>query len=438
MHLLPRDRIIVPPNRQRRNIAPGPLKELIESIRTKGLLHPIVVRRVEHEGQHDTFQLVAGERRLRAIEALNEENAPFRCDSFLVPPNNTSIPCNFIAELPPLLIREAELEENLLRTDLTWQEEQTSIAELHAMRQEQNGKVQTLQETAEELISHRGTGHPIAVVREITRAQVVSRHLSDPRVAAARNANEAFQIVSRQMEGEFSAALAAKLTSAPSPHTLHIGSMEDVFPTLPPSHYDTIIADPPYGVGADDFGDAGSSHTYDDSPERALSLAEVVFREGFRVAKAQSILFMFCDVDLFPQLRSMSTSHGWKPFRTPLIWFKGTNVGNVPWPHRGPRRSYEIILYANKGDRPWTKLVIDTITDYPAQRSSGSHAAGKPAALYSHLLSCSGTAGDRVLDPCCGGGPIFPAANRLTMQATGIEKDPSFEAQIRGRMTGKE
>lgn len=438
MHLHPRDQIIVPENRQRRTILAGPLHELAHSIRTKGLLHPIVVRPVEAGPGPQQYQLVAGERRLRAMDFLRESDIPFRCDAFLLPPQEHLIPCTYIAELDSIAMKEAELEENLLRSDLSWPERVQAIAELHQMRQEQTNGQQTLKETAQELIQVRQTGHPVAVVREITRAQVVARHLSNPQVAAARNENEAFQIVSRQMEGEFAAALAKKVGGAPSPHTLHIGRMEDVFPTLPPSFFDTIIADPPYGVNADDFGDAGSSHTYDDSPERALSIAETIFREGYRVAKAQSILFMFCDVDLFPQLRSMCSSHGWKPFRTPLIWFKGTNVGNVPWPNLGPRRSYEFILYANKGDRPWTKLVADTIIDIPAVRVSGGHAAGKPVALYRHLLSCSGTAGDRVLDPCCGGGPIFAAANGLTMQASGIEKDPSFEAQIRGRMTGKE
>jgi ParB-like chromosome segregation protein Spo0J/DNA modification methylase len=433
MHLLPRSSIIVPPNRQRRTILPGPLKELAESVRTKGLLHPIVVR----QRSETEFQLVAGERRLRAIDYLHEDSAsPFYCDNILI--EDDSIPCTLTSELDELSLREAELEENLLRTDLSWQDRQTAIAELHTMRQDQNGEKQTLKATATEIIATRQAGHPVAVVREITRAQIISRHLDNPAVANARNENEAFQIISRQMEGEFSAALSRKLTNAPSPHTFHLGDLNAILPTLPNGYFDTIIADPPYGIGADDFGDAGSAHLYHDSPELSLALCRVIAEEGFRVAKPQSHAYVFCDIDLFTSLRAMFAAAGWKPFRTPLIWFKGTNIGNTPWPHLGPRRSYELIFYANKGQRPWTKLVPDTITDIPATRTSGGHAAGKPAALYSSLLSCSGTAGDRVLDPCCGSGSIFAAANRLTMQATGIEIDPTFKATIQARMSGKE
>jgi len=54
------------------------------------------------------------------------------------------------------------------------------------------------------------------------------------------------------------------------------------------------------------------------------------------------------------------------------------------------------------------------------------HAAEKPVDLYEDLLLRSAKPGNRVLDPCCGAGPIFPAANRLSLYATGIELDPNL------------
>ena len=46
---------------------PNKIKELAESIHEHGLLQPIVVRPIEE----DMFEIIAGERRFRAIQSLN-------------------------------------------------------------------------------------------------------------------------------------------------------------------------------------------------------------------------------------------------------------------------------------------------------------------------------------------------------------------------------
>jgi ParB family chromosome partitioning protein len=61
------------PYQARREIAPEQLAELAESIRSEGLLQPVVVRRVG-----DKFQLVAGERRWRAFQHLKLKAIPAR------------------------------------------------------------------------------------------------------------------------------------------------------------------------------------------------------------------------------------------------------------------------------------------------------------------------------------------------------------------------
>jgi ParB family chromosome partitioning protein len=61
------------PYQARREIVQEQLAELAESIRSEGLLQPIVVRR-----QGEKFQLVAGERRWRAFQLLNIRSIPAR------------------------------------------------------------------------------------------------------------------------------------------------------------------------------------------------------------------------------------------------------------------------------------------------------------------------------------------------------------------------
>ena len=59
-------------------------------------------------------------------------------------------------------------------------------------------------------------------------------------------------------------------------------------------------------------------------------------------------------------------------------------------------------------------------------RSERSHAAEKPSALFTHLLTLAGDLGDLVLDPCCGSGPILDAATSCRMTATAIELDAHY------------
>ncbi len=66
--------IIVPsPYQARREISPDQLSELAESIRSEGLLQPIVVRK-----KGDKFELIAGERRWRAFQLLKIKTIPAR------------------------------------------------------------------------------------------------------------------------------------------------------------------------------------------------------------------------------------------------------------------------------------------------------------------------------------------------------------------------
>jgi len=62
------------PLQPRREVDPEALEELKSSIRQAGLLQPVVVRPAP--GGHEIYELIAGERRLRACQALGWERIP--------------------------------------------------------------------------------------------------------------------------------------------------------------------------------------------------------------------------------------------------------------------------------------------------------------------------------------------------------------------------
>lgn len=93
---LPVDQIALNPFQPRKEIDPDDLAELCESVRNHGILQPVVVRQV-----NDHFQLVAGERRLRAAQATGFGTVPVR-----------------IVDFNDQETLEAALAENIHRTDL--------------------------------------------------------------------------------------------------------------------------------------------------------------------------------------------------------------------------------------------------------------------------------------------------------------------------------
>ena len=68
---LPVDRIVPNPYQPRKTIAPDSIRELAASIEAEGLLQPVVVRKIV-----DDYQLISGERRLRAFKKLNLDSIP--------------------------------------------------------------------------------------------------------------------------------------------------------------------------------------------------------------------------------------------------------------------------------------------------------------------------------------------------------------------------
>ncbi len=416
MHLAYTSQIQVS-TRQRKLFEPHSIEVLAESIAEKGLLHPLVCK-----AQGDLLHLVAGERRLRAIKSLQSEGKLFMCNDLMI--DTDRVPVILIsADLSDLQVHEAELEENILREDLTWQEQAKALEELHNIRAAQRPG-HTLKETAIEAfgLSDNYTGGSQG--QRVMKARTVSKYLDDPEVAAARNLNEAFNIASRKIEQDFVAELARRGSTKPSDHRLHCGSLEEVLPTIQ-DKFDCIIADPPYGMSAtENFGDAAKvAHRYVDTTEAALDVCSHIFELGYAATVDRAHLYMFCDIDLFSMLLDLGKLSGWDVWRTPLIWSKGS-TGHAPIRNRGFRRTYEMILFASKGGREFGTLYNDVIV-FPNLRDR-IHAAQKPHDLYKALLSYSCIPGDKVLDPCCGSGTVFRASDELNLHATGIEKDEEY------------
>ena len=453
--------ITIPANRQRREFDPQKLEELKASIelspaRNTQLLHPPVLRR---EG--DKLILVAGETRLKAISDIFALGGSFLYSGKVFPAEAGEIPYTDLGELSPLEAMEAELDENIRRKDLTWQEHAAAVKALHELRSAQRSEhndivagttalcgtpipalpAHTIADTAREVLG-RGDGYYQDTIR---KELIVAKHLDNPAVASAKTVNEAFKILKKEEARADATQRAVAMGSTAVEETYQILNMDCIeYMSNMANHgkFDVILTDAPYGMGADEFGDgggklAGTDHRYDDSKDSWTKLMAGGYVEGgsglgwcdlaYLVAKPEAHAYVFCDFDNFHDLKFWMTRAGWDVFRTPLIAYK-QNSGRVPRPEHGPRRQYELVLYAIKGGKKVNHIYPDVI---PCQGDDNmGHGAQKPVALFQNLLQRSALPGDWVLDSFAGSGPLLEAAANCQCYSVLIEAVPAYYGMI--------
>ena len=130
VNLVPVSSLRPNPNQPRRHFDEAALRELADSIKSQGIIQPLLVR--PHGGEN-TYQIVAGERRWRAAQLADLKEVPV-----------------FVRELSDKEVMAAALIENLQREDLNPIEEAEA---LQALRD-------ALELTQEELATRLGKSRP--------------------------------------------------------------------------------------------------------------------------------------------------------------------------------------------------------------------------------------------------------------------------------------
>jgi len=419
--------VVVLGDRDRKVFEQTALAELADSIREKGLFHPILL-------QNDKKTLVAGERRLRATRLLYENGATFSHDGEAV--GMGQVPFVTLGELTGFQVREAQLDENLKRVDLSWQEKAFAVRDLHKLRADQaaeKGRTQRKTDTAKEIY---GDAYHTKKINEVSKDLTAAQFLDDPEVVKAKNRTEALKIIEKKLKKKHRAALAETydLSRMDSPHVLILGDLRDKLPEMKADQFDCIIADPPYGIAANTFKNQSAvKHDYDDDQSYADEIMTCVATEGFRITKIEAHIYVFCDILRFPQIKKeIFEPAGWYVWKWPLIWFRGVTNGLLPRPHHGPRRCYEAVLYGIKGDKK-THTVGPDVLAFPHDRDT-ERGAHKPPDLFEALINRSCLPGNTVLDPCCGTGPVLEAAERANVLVTAVERDKAAFSQAVERL----
>lgn len=440
METIKQDAVVISPRRQRKKFPEQQREELRESILANGITHPPSFRRDVENGP---LILVAGHRRYIAMADIIATGRQVRCGDFTCPPGE--VPYTYLGVVDEDTAFEMELDENIKRLDITWQERAEAEAELMERRTKQNAEKglppPTFTAIAAEVVQREANpstpiqgGHITQVATRIRLAE----HLDDPEVAKAKTEADAVKIVRKKQEAARVQALAEKFDAeigVDNPHDLLIGDFRVRIKQVGTGTVDCILTDPPYGIDANSFGEqSGTGHNYEDSKEYFDQLLNTLAEESYRVAKPQAHAYIFCDPRRFADIQISFELAGWEVWPIPIIWDKGN--GMLPRPEHAPRRTYECILYALKGKKPVRAVKPDVIRVPPVRDLK--HGAQKPVDLYVDLLSRSVVPGNTVLDCFAGSGTIFPAGNRCKVKAIGIELHEPNANICRTRMLGDE
>lgn len=411
------EKIIVAAERVRKEFDKEKLQRLAASFKAVGQIQPGVCISVE-----GGYQLVAGERRLRACRLAQ-------------------IPFSFVLkeQASEVMLLEIELEENLNREGLTWQEEVDGLEKLHRLREGQKGtkgQIQSLDDTAEELDRSRGSVH-----RDLELAEWAKEF---PEVKDAKNKAEAYKIIKRykaeilrnqllkqavakdecKSEGTPSedqkleeciviagATIPKKLLFEFDEKIIH-GRMEEQLSEFTDEFFDLVFFDPPWAANLAAIRDKPpSKEDFEDEPEVFSENIEAWLRQIYIKMAKDSHLYLFFGIRYHELAYQALERVGFSVNRIPLIWYKqGSHVTRNAeiW----PGRSYEPIAFARKGQKKLVTLgspdVI--ITPAPTNTMKGIHPNAKHPDIYLELIKRSAEPGDHLLDPMCGSGMTAVAA----------------------------
>lgn len=417
--LLSLDSIIVKRDeRQRKELTN--IEELMESIKRRGQLQPVVISR-------DNV-LIAGERRYTALQRLN----------------HSRIKVVYSDELDEAELKAIELEENIKRVDLPWKDNCLAIDSYHRLHLTRDPDW-TQSKTAEALGLDAGEiSSRLAVAEELQRGNKLVAE--SPKLSTAKG------IVKRQNERRAAAEtsqLMAMVNPKPKKEQPNGSSQEtsltssggesaatgtgfilnEDFNTWAESfdgeRFNLIHCDFPYGVGMhkSDQGSGDSYGTYEDTPDIYWALVDTLLAHLDNFCEDSAHLIFWFSMDYYTEtLERLGTRFSVNPF--PLVWHKSDGAGILPDPNRGPRRTYETALFASRGDRKIVRAVSNSVG---AGITRGRHMSEKSQDVLRHFFRMVVDEHTSLLDPTCGSGSALRAAHSVgAPRFLGLEVNKEF------------
>ena len=437
----------------------GDITELAESIKTLGLLQPIVIKL---DGT-----LIAGGRRLTAMRSLGW----------------TDIPVTYFEVADEVTLRILEVEENVRRKPMSWQERVCAIALVHSkqsLTKALKSERWTLAATGELLgMSTSNISYALTLADHINRGDkgvIGCDGMWDAiHLLAKRYAEESTKLLAKLTIPTVDPAAARKLLSETelddgdifsSPTAVGAGGVSglsddgelpgvaaaesaiviplsnmvihgdalQVMAGLAESCVDHIITDPPYAIDMANIDQAKDGASVADTAahhtvEGNRDLLADFLPAAYRVLKANGFCILFADPSMWQALYDRATAVGFKVQRWPLIWHKTHRCMNQMALYNFTK-NYEIAIVCRKGNAtlitPQESSIYMGATDEATRALK--HPFAKPAKLWQWLYQAVTIKGQTVLDPFSGVGSSTLAAVEYGLQPLAVELNEQYHA----------
>ena len=400
LHSVPIDEIIVPEGRQREGLGGGKeaqikLNELAQSIKKYGILNPVILT--------PDKQLVAGFRRLNAAKVAGLEAVPVR----------------FSDELDAIALEEIELDENIQRQNLTWQEQASAIARIHELRKAADPNWgQT--ETAEVTGVQRDRVSRYIQLTEMTKLF--------PQISKAKNMFQALSQMTALAKGvnRVHAVKDNPIDYGDLEKKIVLGDSVELIKSIPAESFHHIITDPPFGINFDSrISDGTDSVTqYSDSAgeyRRILGMAP----DLYRVLKQDGFLIWFLGITWYEEAKGAFRAAGFTVDEIPIVWDRSDGSTFSRRSDRYFARGYDIALHCLKGDAELTKRGRNNIFRFkPVAAEDAEQSVERPVELYAELINYLSVRGEIIADFFAGSGSCSAAAATTGRDFFAVEKDP--------------
>lgn len=408
---LPISEIKIGDDRQRREMgddskkAKAALDDLVGSIKSVGMLQPI--------GVSSSNELLYGRRRLEAARVLGWTEVDVVVD-----------PERELSEFDKELM---ELDENIQRFDLSFEERTQAIARVNRLRIQQDPSW-TQRKTAEQL--------------NIKQSQVSDAVKMDqlfklfPELKEAKSMKQA-----KSMAASKSKTVLRKVEVASNPKKyeeittkVRLGLAEDVITTLPDGFTKHILTDGPFGIDYDKRpAGSGPHEAYADTPEAYRKRTEFMAPHMFRIMGSDGFLIWFLGHDHLDWTRDLFRATGFTVDPIPIIWDRSDGRCYSVRPDRYLGKGYDIALHCLKGNpemivrsRNKGKNGSGNVFRYkPLEASEKEHIVERPIELYEDILTCISLQGEKVVDFFGGSGKIAAACARLKRDHFTVEMNPN-------------
>jgi len=422
------------------------IDKLAASLARYGLIQPIVL--------DDSNNLIAGGRRLRAAQSLSW----------------TSIPFVRFGELTDDARAELELEENVRREALTWQETCTAIMRIHNLRSQSAA-------LSGEPWGYEQTGDLFGKAKSNVwyACEVASRLPYDDDLRKSASLADAIRLLVSRKEREAAALLVKTAASSAPPaatrsiapqyeldlddesnvipvtpaaadadawlrsHVL-FGDSLDLMAKMPPASVDHIYTDPPYAIdmsnlqqegGGQDVTRVRAEHDVSDN----LSLLARFLPLAYRVLTPRGFLVFWCDQDNWAWLKNRAEAAGFAVQRWPIIWCKTDPCSNQ-MAYSNLTKATEIAMLCRMPEaRLATIRGINYWSGGNDRDAYGTlHPFWKPTHLHRWILNSIAIQGQTILDPFAGEGSIPVACIPERLNPIAIELVDIHYIQLQNNM----